>query len=99
MRQPWLEGAIINGHGDLALPARREINWTNVTTLVSVAILVGTELVGTGWAAGWALGGLFQLGDTISTGLELVFVGLGLAGLVWFMRVALRAEPVYRWLQ
>ena len=76
--------------------ARREIDWTNVTTLASVAILVGTELIGTGWAAGWALGGLFQLGDTVSTALELVFIALGLAGLVWFMRVALRAEPAFR---
>ena len=78
------------------MAASRDINWTNVTTLVSVAILVGTELVGTGWAAGWALGGLFQLGDTVANALEILFIGLGLAGLTWFMRVALRAEPVYR---
>ena len=38
------------------------INWTNAMTLISVAILVGTELVGAGAAAGWAIGGLFQLG-------------------------------------
>jgi len=30
--------------------------------LIALAILVGTELVGASWAAGWALGGLFQLG-------------------------------------
>lgn len=77
------------------MATQRIINWTNLTTLVSVAILVGTELIGTGWAAGWALGGLFQLGSTITTALELVFIGLGLAGLVWFMRAALRVEPVY----
>ena len=39
------------------------INWTNAATLISVAILVGTELVGAGAAAGWAIGGLFQLGE------------------------------------
>lgn len=77
------------------MATQRIINWTNLTTLVSVAILVGTELIGTGWAAGWALGGLFQLGSTVTTALELVFIGLGLAGLVWFMRAALRVEPVY----
>ena len=42
------------------------INWTNATTLISVAILVGTELVGAGAAAGWAIGGLFQLGDSVT---------------------------------
>jgi hypothetical protein len=75
--------------------ARGAINMTNLTTLISVAILVGTELVGTGWAAGWAIGGLFQLGSALTIGLEAAFVGLGLAGLIWFMRAAIRAEPIY----
>ena len=77
------------------MAAKGAINTTNLTTLLSVAILVGTELVGTGWAAGWALGGLFQLGATITIGLEVFFIGLGLAGLIWFMRAALKAEPIY----
>lgn len=77
------------------MAAKGTINTTNLTTLASVAILVGTELVGTGWAAGWALGGLFQLGSTITTGLEIAFIGLGVAGLIWFMRAALRVEPVF----
>ena len=67
---------------------------TNLTTLISVAILVGTELVGTGWAAGWALGGLFQLGDTLSRAFEIGFTLMGVAGLYYFMRAAVRAEPV-----
>ena len=77
------------------MAAKGAINTTNLTTLLSVAILVGTELVGTGWAAGWALGGLFQLGATITIALEVFFIGLGLAGLIWFMRAALKAEPIY----
>ena len=77
------------------MAAKGALNTTNLLTLISVAILVGTELVGTGWAAGWALGGLFQLGPTLTIALEVLFVGLGLAGLVWFMRAALKAEPVY----
>ena len=72
----------------------RPINVTNLTTLISVAILVGTELVGAGWAAGWALGGLFQLGETLSRALEIGFTLTGLAGLYYFMRAAVRAEPV-----
>jgi hypothetical protein len=74
---------------------RGAINTTNLMTLASVAILVGTELVGTGWAAGWAIGGLLQLGSTLTAGLEAVFVGLGIAALIWFMRAAVRAEPIY----
>ena len=72
----------------------RPINVTNLTTLVSVAILVGTELIGAGWAAGWALGGLFQLGDMLSWALEIGFTLMGVAGLYYFMRAAVRAEPV-----
>ena len=33
---------------------------------MSVAVLVGTELVGAGAAAGWAIGGLFQLGELVT---------------------------------
>ena len=50
------------------------INWTNAMTLISVAILVGTELVGAGAAAGWAIGGLFQLGETLTRTLEGVLI-------------------------
>ena len=41
--------------------SKKSINWNNAITVVSVAILVGTELVGLSWAAGWALGGLLGL--------------------------------------
>jgi hypothetical protein len=72
----------------------RPINLPNLLTLLSVAILVGVELVGAGWAAGWAISGLLQLGETIGHVLEIVFVALGLAGLFYFMRAALRVEPI-----
>ena len=78
----------------MADSASKPINTTNLMTLVSVAILVGTELVGTGWAAGWAIGGLFQLGETLSRAFEVGFTLLGLVGLYYFMRAAVRAEPV-----
>jgi hypothetical protein len=73
---------------------QKPIHWPNVLTLFSVAVLVGTEFVGTGWAAGWALGGLFGLGDTISHVFEIVFILIGVAALVSFMRAAARAEPI-----
>ena len=74
-----------------AAPAK-PINWLNVSTLVSVAILVGTELIGAGAAAGWAIGGLFGLGETITHALQGVFVILALAGLFYFLRAAAAHE-------
>lgn len=74
-----------------AVPAK-PINWLNVSTLVSVAILVGTELIGAGAAAGWAMGGLFGLGETITHGLQGVFVILALLGLFYFLRAAAAHE-------
>jgi hypothetical protein len=70
------------------------INWTNATTLISVAILVGTELIGAGAAAGWAIGGLFALGDTLTHALEAVFTLAALTGLYYYLRAALAHEPI-----
>ena len=67
---------------------------TNAVTLASVAVLVGTELVGAGVAAGWAIGGLFQLGDLITHALETALVALALTGLYYFLRAALAHEPI-----
>ena len=73
---------------------QKPINWTHLTTLIAVAILVGTELVGASWAAGWALGGLFQLDASISRILEAVFALTGFVGLFFFMRTAVAHEPI-----
>ena len=62
--------------------------------VIAVAILVGTELVGASWAAGWALGGLFQLEPWISRTIEILFSIAGFVGLYFFMRTAIRNEPV-----
>ena len=70
------------------------INWTNAVTLLSVAILVGTELVGAGAAAGWAIGGLFQLGESLTRTLEGVLILAALTGLFYFLRAALAHEPI-----
>ena len=74
----------------------KTINWTHATTLIAVAVLVGTEFVGTAWAAGWALGGLFQLDALTSRVIEVLFAALGVACLYYFMRAAVKAEPVYK---
>lgn len=74
--------------------SKKPINYVNLSTLVAVAILVGTELVGASWAAGWALGGLFQLDPLVSRVFEVVFALIGLVGLYFFMRAAIRNEPI-----
>lgn len=78
------------------MAANAPINWTNAATLASVAVLVGTELVGAGAAAGWAIGGLFQLGDVVTHALEAIFVLTALTGLYHFLRAALAHEPIRR---
>ncbi len=72
----------------------RTINWGNFTTIVSVCILVGTELVGMSWAAGWALGGLFGLAPAIARTVEVVFGLSGFVALYYFMRAAIKVEPL-----
>ncbi len=72
----------------------RIINWGNLTTIVSVCILVGTELVGMSWAAGWALGGIFGLAPMVARGVEILFGLSGFVGLYYFMRAAIKVEPL-----
>ena len=72
----------------------KPINWRNALTIISVAILVGTELVGVSWAAGWALGGIFQLPRVFSLAFEIAGGLFGMVMLFYFVRAALRVEPI-----
>ena len=74
--------------------AKRGINFRNVSTLISVAILVGVEFLGVAVAAGWALAGLFGLSQTLETVLMTAFGALGVYALFVFMRRAVTVEPV-----
>ncbi len=76
------------------MPTRGSLNLLKLSTLVAVAILVGTEVVGASWAAGWAIGGLMQLPPVLSRSIEAVFAMTGFVLLFFFMRTALRHEPV-----
>ena len=70
------------------------MNIRNLITIVSLMVLVGTEVFAAAVAAGWARAGLFELGDTVGHVLMLVF-SLGAA---WIMlqlwRRATSIEPI-----
>jgi len=85
---------ICNEDKALAQTAQKPINWQNFITVVSVSILLGTELIAMAWAAGWAVGGLFQLPPDISVGLEILFVLVGCYAVYKFVRAALVVEPI-----
>ncbi|KAA2236700.1 hypothetical protein [Salinarimonas soli] len=57
-------------------------------------ILIGTEVFGVAVAAGWAIAGLFELGDTVSYVLMLLFSGLGAWAMVVLWRRAVQVEPI-----
>ncbi len=71
-----------------------DLNWPNLVTVVSVLILIGTEVFGVAFAAGWAIAGLFELGDTISYALMALFTALGLYAMIRLWRLSVLAEPI-----
>jgi hypothetical protein len=71
------------------------MNWRNLLTIVSVLILVGTEVFGIALAAGWAIAGLFELGDTASYILMGLFSLVGLYAMLALWRNAVAVEPVH----
>jgi hypothetical protein len=71
----------------------RRINWLNVVTVVSAAILIGAEVFGAAFAGSWALATLFNLEAFGAHVLEVIFFGCGIAIMVSFLRSAQRIEP------
>jgi hypothetical protein len=71
----------------------RRIIWVHVLTVMSAAILIGAEVFGAAFAGGWALAGLFHLGETGGYVLQSIFFLLGLAIMASFIRAARAIEP------
>ena len=71
----------------------RRIVWPSVITVISAAILIGAEVFGAAFAAGWAFANLFGLGDYGVQILQGLFFALGVAVMVSFIRNAKRVEP------
>jgi uncharacterized membrane protein len=74
-------------------PASRRIIWRNVLTVVSAAILIGAEVFGGAFAAGWAFATLFQLGEYGVYGLQILFFVLGIVVMIKFVVNARKVEP------
>jgi hypothetical protein len=75
------------------LGQRRKINWLNVNTVMSAAVLIGAEVFGAAYAGGWAIAMLLGLGDYGILGLRVLFFVAGLAVMISFIRQAQRVEP------
>jgi hypothetical protein len=71
------------------------INWLNVITVISAAILIGAEVFGAAFAASWAIATLFGLDQVFRYTLDAVLFGCGLAVMVSFLRSAQRVEPFF----
>ncbi len=67
----------------------------NLITIVSVLILIGTEVFGVALSAGWAIAGLFELGNTVAYVLMGLFSLLGLYGMLALWRTSVRVEPIH----
>jgi hypothetical protein len=71
----------------------RQIIWPSVITVISAAILIGAEVFGGAFAAGWAFANLFHLEGFAVHILQGIFFLLGVAVMVRFIMNAQRVEP------
>jgi membrane protein implicated in regulation of membrane protease activity len=74
-------------------PLGRRINWINVSTVLSAAILIGAEVFGAAFAGGWAVAGLLNLGPYGVYAAQAVFFLIGVAVMIGFVRHAKSVEP------
>jgi hypothetical protein len=71
----------------------RRIVWLHVLTVVSAAILIGAEVFGAAFAGSWAISSLMGLGPPWALILDIIFVLMGVAVMVQFIRAAQKVEP------
>jgi hypothetical protein len=76
-----------------SLSKDRRVIWIHVLTVVSAAILIGAEVFGAAFAAGWAFANLFGLGEYGVHILQAVFFILGVGVMISFLRNAQKVEP------
>jgi hypothetical protein len=74
-------------------PKSRRVNWLNVLTVVSAAILIGAEVFGAAFAGSWAIATLFELGSVVARVLDVILLAVGAVIMAQFIRNARRIEP------
>ena len=74
---------------------KRRLNWRNLLTVISVTLLVGTEVMAAALAGGWAVAGLLDLGTMVEYIFMALFGVLGLWGVARFVKSALAIEPIF----
>ncbi|HVV92156.1 MAG TPA: hypothetical protein VHD15_01945 [Hyphomicrobiales bacterium] len=72
------------------------IVWRQAVTVISAAILVGTEVFVGAVAGSWAVANLFGFGHVGTSILMLVGIVLATVALVNFLRKATKTEPIFR---
>ncbi|HUI96318.1 MAG TPA: hypothetical protein VLX44_11235 [Xanthobacteraceae bacterium] len=73
--------------------ARHRVLWQNVSTVLSAAVLIGAEVFGAAFAAGWAVANLLDLGQYGVYAFQLAFFLAGLFVMGAFIRNGMRVEP------
>ena len=71
----------------------RRIEWQNVLTVLSAAILIGAEVFGAAFAGGWAVASYLDLGPYGVHVMQGLFFLCGIAVMAAFIRNARRVEP------
>ncbi len=71
------------------------MNTRNFVTIICAAILIGAEVFGLAFAAGWAIAGMFELGRTVQYGLMGVFSLIGVYVMWKFVQGANKVEPIW----
>jgi hypothetical protein len=78
------------------IPAVSDDRGGGLFTVISVTVLVGTEIIGAALAGGWAVAGALDLGTAFAFALMAIFGAGGMALLAMFVRSALRVEGASR---
>jgi hypothetical protein len=73
--------------------AGHRIRWQNVSTVLSAAILIGAEVFGAAFAAGWAVANVLDLGQYGVYACQIAFFIGGLFVMAAFIRNGMQVEP------
>ena len=76
----------------LAQPGR--LNTRNLLTVTSILILVGVEVFAVALAGGWAVAGLFELGEIVGYVLMAIFSVIGAYTMFRLYQLTTKVEPI-----